>query len=126
LEQRERKNRGEDLTDETMRGLLFRMARCSTGCETGEESRAEQRQGGWRSSKTVPFDGPVAVAADDEHLGVVPLDGVAEHVPGVTLERLELGVGHLRGGAEVPGLVDDAQRGALEVGLHERQHVRRA
>jgi len=66
------------------------------------------------------------VAADNEHLGVVPLDGVAEDVPGVALERLELGVGHLRGGAELPGLVDDAQRDALEVRLHERQHLRRA
>jgi hypothetical protein len=35
------------------------------------------------------------VAADDEHLGVVSLDRVAEYVPGVPFQRLEFDVGHL-------------------------------
>jgi hypothetical protein len=36
------------------------------------------------------------MAADDEHLGVVPLDRLAEHVPSVPLHRLKHSVAHLR------------------------------
>ena len=42
-----------------------------------------------------PFDGSVAMAADDEHLGVVPLDGLAEDVPSVPLHRLKHSVADL-------------------------------
>lgn len=43
-----------------------------------------------------PFDGSVAMAADDEHLGVVPLDRLAEDTPSVPLHRLKHGVAHLQ------------------------------
>jgi hypothetical protein len=72
-----------------------------------------------------PLDGTVAVAADGEHLGVVPLDGLAEDVPGVALDDLVHGsVGQLRLRTELLGLVDDAHGAALEVRFHDRQHVR--
>ena len=35
------------------------------------------------------------MAADDEHLGVVPLDGLAEDVPSVPLHRLKHSVADL-------------------------------
>jgi hypothetical protein len=72
-----------------------------------------------------PLDGTVAVAADGEHLGVVPLDGLAEDVPGVALDDLVHGsVGQLRLRTELLGLVDDAHGAKLEVRFHDRQHVR--
>jgi hypothetical protein len=74
-----------------------------------------------------PLDGSVAVAAESEHLGVVPLDGLAEDVPGVALDDLvHDGVGQLRLRAELLGPVHDAHGAALEVRFHDRQHVRGA
>jgi hypothetical protein len=56
----------------------------------GDEKRAEAVR--WQG----PFDGSVAMAADDEHLGVVPLDRLAEHTPSVPLHRLKHSVAHLQ------------------------------
>jgi hypothetical protein len=66
----------------------------------------------------MPFDGAVAMAADDEQVGGVPVDGLAQHVARVPFHRLELGVGEL-----LLGLVDDAHDAALEVRFHDRRHV---
>jgi hypothetical protein len=50
--------------------------------------------------------------------------GRPPHAPGVAFEHLVAHVSHL--GAQVPGLVHDPDAGALEVGLHGGQQVRRA
>jgi hypothetical protein len=42
-----------------------------------------------------PLDGSVAVAADGEHLSVVPLDGLAEDVPGVWTTNLSCDALHI-------------------------------
>lgn len=39
-----------------------------------------------------PLDGAVAMAADDEQVGVVLLGRVAEHVPGLPLDHLDQSV----------------------------------
>jgi hypothetical protein len=84
-----------------------------------KQGKTEQQQ------QRGPLDGSVAVAADGEHLSVVPLDGLAEDVPGVALDDLvHGGVGQLRLRAELLGLADDAHGAALEVRFHDRQHVR--
>lgn len=43
-----------------------------------------------------PFNGSVTMAADDEHLGPVPLDSLAEDVPSVPLQRLKHSVARLK------------------------------
>uniref|UniRef100_A0A0A9G609 Uncharacterized protein n=1 Tax=Arundo donax TaxID=35708 RepID=A0A0A9G609_ARUDO len=76
------------------------------------------------TSKNSPFECAVAMAADDEHLGVVPLHRLAQHIPRVPFHHLVHSVAHLC--AELLGLVDDAEGALLEVRLHDRKHVRRA
>jgi len=54
----------------------------------------------WVMSVKEMMDGPlplaVAMAADDQDLGVVPINRVADHAPGVPLNRFVADVDHLR------------------------------
>lgn len=47
-----------------------------------------------RRRRPLPF--AVSMAADDEHIGVVPVDGLADDAPRVALHRLVADVVHLR------------------------------
>ena len=99
-----------------------------------------------------PLPLAVAMAADDQDLGVVPVDRLADHAPGVSLDGFVADVGHLLQlalfllghrsvqlgsvravtatttylGAEALGPVHDPGGGALEVGLDGRQELGRA
>ena len=62
------------------------------------------------------------MAADDEQVRAVLVDGVAEDVPRLPLHHLYQSV-HRVGDAEAARPVDDALRRLAQVRLHERHHV---
>ncbi|BAT17577.1 Os12g0552550 [Oryza sativa Japonica Group] len=76
------------------------------------------------ASKNSPFNCSIAMASDNQHLRLMPLNRLTKNIPGIPFQHFKQSIDHL--GAELPGLLDDAHGALLQVRLHERQHIRGA
>ena len=76
------------------------------------------------ASENSSFNCSIAMASDNQHLRLMPLNRLTKNIPGIPFQHFKQSITHL--GAELPGLLDDAHGALLQVRLHERQHIRRA